>query len=257
MISTKDIKAFITEFVGTFLIVFVTCWSFTGLRKGEIDHLSVGIANAFTLAGCVWAGVTYSGAHYNPVITAVKLLIRNMSMSKAIFYFIAQAAASFLAALLIILLIPYDSRDNLDKILGFPEKEENTSEFQAFIMEFVLSMLYVFVYFATVIDKRAPSNIFGFALGAVILLGTISAGPYTGGCVNPARVFGPYLLTGQIEESFVYWLASLSGGIFAGFYYDFFLLKNDEQEQDDEDDRGEKLNMMNKENIQEATSLKY
>ena len=256
MITTKDIRGFMAEFIGTFFIVFITCWSFTALRSEKIDYLGLGIANAFVVAGCVWAGVTYSGAHYNPAITIVKLFIRNMNLSKALFYIVSQLVASFLATLLVMLLISSDPKDKFDTNYSFPQKLKNVTDFQAFIMEFVLSMLYVFVYFATVIDKRAPSNIFGFALGAVFLLGIISAGPYTGACINPARVFGPYLLTGQIENSVVYWMANLTGGVFAGFYYDFFLLKNDDIENEDENNN-EKANMMSKDNIQEAMNLRY
>lgn len=255
MVSTKDIKAATTELLGTFFIVFVTCWSFTVLRDKETNYLALALANGLVVSACVWAGITASGSHFNPVITIVKLFIRNMSVGKATLYLISQLIGSFLATILVMLLSPDDAKLGADKAFRYPEKRNITNDFQTFIMEFTLSMLYVFVYFATIIDKRAPSNIFGFALGAVIIMGTLAAGPLTGGVVNPIRIFGPYLINGQLEDSVVYWLATLAGGIFAGFYYDFFLLKDDELEDEDEDRNGNA--MWSKDDVQEASNLKY
>lgn len=259
MVSTKDIRAFLTEFLGSFFIVFVTCWSYTAKRDGKIDYLALGIANAFVISGCVWAGVTNSGAHFNPVITTVKLFIRSINVAKATFYILSQLIGSLLATLLVLLLVPVDINENLETSFDFPKKRKTTSEFQASIMEFVLSMLYVFVYFATIVDKRAPTNIFGFALGGVILMGTVSAGAYTGACANPLRIFGPYLLTAQLGESMFYWLATMAGGIFAGFYYDFFMLDTEdidaEEESESLDSKGKSGN--DKNSSKQVTSVNY
>ena len=256
MVSTKDIRALLTEFFGSFFIVFVTCWSFTAFRLGQIGYLALGLANGLVVAACVWAGVSTSGAQYNPIITIVKLAIRNMNFSKAALYILFQLLGSFLAALIVVLLVPYDFQQNIDTIIGYPKISILVSDFQAFLIEFILSMLYVFMYFATVVDKRAPSNIFGFALGAVITVGTVSVGSDTNACVNPARIFGPQLLTGLMETSWLYWSATIAGGLFAGFYYDFFLLKDIEFE-DEDDDLREQKNMANTENMHQAMNLKY
>lgn len=256
MVDSKNIKALLTEFIGSFLIVFVTCWSFTALQLDQIGYLALGIANALIVASCAWAGYTNSGAHFNPVITILRLSMGNMNPSKAVFYIIAQLLGSFFAALLVILLIPYDFQQDLETFIGFPKISIIVSDFQAFLMEFIFSMLYVFVYFATIVDKRAPTSVFGFALGAVILLGSISIGAYTNACINPIRIFGPHLLIGRVNNTVIYWLANLTGGIFAGFYYTFFFLRNKEFGNEEEDD-DRKNNMMNAENFHEAMNLKY
>lgn len=255
MVNTQNIKAPVVEFLGTFFIVFVTCWSFTVAGGDNPNYLALALSNGLIVSACIWAAIGISGAHFNPVITIVKLVIQNMSLSKAALYLISQMAASFLAAILVILILPINMNASIDKVFHFPEKRNITTDFQAFIMEFTLSMLYVFIYFSTIVDKRAPSNIFGFALGSVIMIGTLTAGPLTGGVVNPARIFGPYLVSGKLEDALVYWLANLAGGLLAGFYYDFFLLKNGDYVESEEIRNGNAK--WSKENVQEATSLKY
>ena len=77
----------------------------------------------------------------------------------------------------------------------------------------------MFTYFSCVLDKRGPQHIFGFAIGAIMFLGTLLFGPYSGACVNPMRVLGMYFIKGEFTDLNVYALASLSGSLFGGFYY--------------------------------------
>ena len=256
MVSIKDISVMVTEFLGSFFIVFTTCWSYTVLRteKGP-NYLAIAITNGLMTAAVVWAGVTFSGAHFNPVITLVKLFARTINLNRAALYLVSQLSASFLATLLILLMSPSFSKQDASQGFIFPEKNERNSYFQAFVMEGILSMLYVFVYFATIIDKRAPSNIFGFALGAVIMLGTLAAGPFSGGVVNPARIFGPYIVRSEVHDMINYWLAMVGGGVFAGFYYDFFLIKNEGM--DDEDEHPEASAVLNKSHKPNSDDLRF
>ena len=62
-----------------------------------------------------------------------------------------------------------------------------------------------------------------FAIASVILFGTIAFGPLTGSCVNLVRILGPHTLSGEFSDFFIYIIASVSGGVFGAFYYNFFL----------------------------------
>lgn len=254
MAKGPSVKEPIVEFTGTFIIVFVTCWSYTVLADKKPDYMALALANGLVLAACVWAAFNVSGAHFNPVITIVNLFIRNMPLGQAVLYLFSQLTASFLAAVLAILVLPKSALVDEDSSFGYPETK-NITDFQAFIVEFVLSMFYVFAYSATVIDKRAPSNVFGFALGSVVMVGALTVGPYTGGVVNPIRIFGPYLVNGKFDNMVVYWLATFAGGLFAGFYYDYFLLKDDNYEEEENAKSGNAK--WSKDDIREANELKY
>lgn len=64
---------------------------------------------------------------------------------------------------------------------------------------------------------------FGFAIASVILFGTVAFGPFTGACINIVRILGPHTLSGDFSDLFIYIIASVSGGVFGAFYYNFFL----------------------------------
>ena len=91
------------------------------------------------------------------------------------------------------------------------------------MFEFIASFFYVLVYSATILDKRAPSNIFGYAIGIVFALATMAIGSQTGACLNPIRAIGPQIIAGDFTYIYLYTLSNIFGGLFAGFYYDFFL----------------------------------
>jgi hypothetical protein len=105
-------------------------------------------------------------------------------------------------------------------------------------MQFIGSAFYVWTYYALIVDSRAPSNIFGFAIGAVSAICDLAFGPMVGGCINPVKYIGPRLVTAELNDPWIYFTAPLLGGVFAGFYFDFFVLERKEKQEliDDDDD---------------------
>ena len=228
MVTQRELKALISEFIGSFLLVFVSTWSFCAREAKQLSWLGVGLANTAITMALMYALISLSGAHLNPVVTFSKLALRSFQLRKTFLYLFCQLSGSFLAALVVIFMSPFEYPDREIGEIFFPQKSPFISDFQAFVVEFLLSALYMFVFSATIIDSRAPTSVFGFALGAVVLIGTLVAGPYTGGCVNPLRIFGPQLLADRLDNAWIYWVSTMFGGIFATFYYDFFLAKEED-----------------------------
>lgn len=112
----------------------------------------------------------------------------------------------------------------------------NITPYKAFIMQFIGSGFYVWTYYSVIVDVRAPSNIFGFALGAVVSISNLSFGPMTGGCVNIIKYLGPRVVGANFENWSSYFIAPLLGGIFSGFYFDFFVLKTKQKKELIDDD---------------------
>jgi len=251
-----NVKALLTEFFGTFFIVFISCWSFFSLNEGDTNWLGVGLANGLALAACAWAGISTSGAHFNPVITLIKAGTRSISIGIATFYIMIQLCASVLAPMCVMAITPINEGNLARQSLFYPKPDPMNSQFQTLIVEFIGSSLLVFTYFALIIDKRAPTNIFGFGLGAVVLASSVAFGPFSGACLNPLRAFGPELVLGAFSHSETFWFGNFAGGIFAGFYYEFFLLKNNDLNFIDEEEDAS-LNMKTSENVNQAMSLKY
>ena len=164
--------------------------------------------------------------------------LRQLSFSKGTIYILVQCLGSIFAALVILIIIPYEFQDKDIRGIEFPMIPAHVPVHKAFIMQFIGSAFYVWTYYALIVDSRAPSNIFGFAIGSVSALCDLSFGPMIGGCINPVNYIGPRLVDGNIADPLAYLTAPLLGGIFAGFYFDFFVLKRKEEQEivDDEDE---------------------
>jgi aquaporin TIP len=256
MTSSKDVKAVISEFFGTFFIVFVSCWTFTAMAYKQINWLGLALANGLTVAACAWAAISSSGAHFNPVVTIIRASSKNISAPVATTYLLVQLFASIVASLFVILITPFEFQQDEGSIIGYPKANPLMSEFQIFIVEFLGSCLYVFAYYAFVVDKRAPKNVFGYALGAATMVSTVAFGAFSGACINPVRIFGPQIVTGNYARAWSYWMADIFGGVFAGFYYQYFLMKDSMVDESEEDEDSNK-NMKNSDNMNQALSLRY
>ena len=177
-------------------------------------------------------------------------------LGKSLAYITIQSLGSLTASLLAMVLAPVEFQQNFNEIVGHPQRNPLYNDFQVFLFEFIGSMLYVYMYFANVLDKRAPKNVFGFSIGAVITLCTIAFGAASGACVNPMRIFGAEVFLGFDSEAANYWLAMLSGGVFMAFYYNSFILRTD-QVSFEVENRVSDNNMVTSENVNQALNLKF
>lgn len=120
-----------------------------------------------------------------------------MTFWKATIYIFIQLFASIFAALVVALIMPYETETSF--LLSFPQPHELMEDYQIFILEFIFSFAYVGMYYGLVWNKEAPSNVFGFGIGGVILIAHLTIGLLSGACVNPIRYIGPALLSEKID----------------------------------------------------------
>jgi glycerol uptake facilitator-like aquaporin len=82
--------------------------------------------------------------------------------------------------------------------------------------------------YGTCVNSESP-KVGGFAIGLVLLCDILIGGPLTGAAANPARAFGPALVSGQWVAHSVYWIGPLLGGIVAGLIWEYVLLPGRER----------------------------
>ena len=80
------------------------------------------------------------------------------------------------------------------------------------------------MYYGLVINRDAPTNVFGIGIGAVITIAHVTIGVFTGACVNPIRVFGPALLKENVQHLPMYIVSEFLGGLFAAYYFEFYII---------------------------------
>ena len=93
------------------------------------------------------------------------------------------------------------------------------SEMQSLVMEFVLSFFLMFVILNVSTGSKEVGMFAGLAIGSVVLLEAMFAGPVCGASMNPARSIAPALVSGHLEHLWVYLLAPVTGMFAAvGFF---------------------------------------
>jgi len=221
----------IAEFLGTFALVFfgagAVCVDFYLRGSGGLGLLAIALAHGLAFAIMVSALGHVSGGHFNPAITIGFWVTKRLSTVDSLAYWGAQLLGASAAAFVLKLLIPEDVANNV--FLGAPELMRDFPHWSGMALEAVTTFFLVLVVFATAVDERGTfRSIAGFGIGLTITLGILVAGPFTGAALNPARAFGPELVSRHWLNWGIYWVGPLSGGFLAGLLYDsLFLRKSD------------------------------
>jgi aquaporin Z len=165
-----------------------------------------------------------SGGHFNPAITIGFWVTRRLSTLDSLAYWGAQLLGAAAAAFLLKLVMPEEVVTNT--FLGTPELMRDFPRWSGMALEAVTTFFLVLVVFATAVDESGTfRSIAGFGIGLTITLGILVAGPFTGGALNPARAFGPALVSGHWLNWGIYWVGPLGGGFIAGLLYDSLFLR--------------------------------
>ncbi len=213
IVMTKKLAA---EFIGTFTLILIGAGT---IMNGKADLLGVALAHGLAIAIMVSAFAAISGAHFNPAVSLGMLVTRRINLNTFISYVVAQLAGAGVAALVLRYIFGWDS--DAGKSLGSAAVGAGLSPMKAMIAEAIGTFLLVAVIFGVAVDKRGTfSAVAGFPIGLMITLDILLMGPLTGATVNPARWFGPALVSGTWTNSWVWILGPLLGGAIAAWAYD-------------------------------------
>jgi glycerol uptake facilitator-like aquaporin len=97
------------------------------------------------------------------------------------------------------------------------------------LIEGLMTFFLVSAYFGTILNPAAP-RLGGLGVGLTLLFDMLVGGPLTGAAVNPARAFGPALVSGQWVGHLVYWIGPIVGGVLAALLWEYVLLRDVKRE---------------------------
>ena len=207
------------ELIGTFLLTFI---GGAAIINGQAGLIGVALAHGLTVALVISALGHISGAHINPAVTVGFLVTRKMQPKEGVAYIIAQLVGAVLAALVLRQVVP----GAMDASLGGQSVAPSVSTTAAIIIEIFLTFFVVTAVFGTAVDERGTFKaIAGFGIGLVVTVNILAGGPLTGASMNPARSFGPALVSGQWVDQIVYWVGPLLGGAAAAITYVSLFMK--------------------------------
>ena len=204
-------KKLAAEVVGTFALVFAGTGAITinEVSGGTVTHVGIALTFGLVVLAMIYAVGNVSGAHLNPAVTLGFFVARRLEVRWVLPYIASQCAGAMLASVFLRLLFPASAT------LGatFPAG----SALQSFALELALTFLLMFVILCVSTGPKERGISAGIAVGAVIALEALFAGPISGASMNPARSFAPALVAFRFESLWVYLLAPTIGAILAVF----------------------------------------
>jgi MIP family channel proteins len=205
------------ELFGTFAFVLVSAGTICADQFLKTTNGSgfgpLGIALAYGLGFGVFVAATgrISGGHLNPAVTIGYWITRRLNSFDMLTYCGAQLAGACVAAYLLRAVVPEETWRAV--ALGTPDLTSGLTRAPGMLIEGVLTMLLVFVAFATALDQpEASPAVTGVVTGLLITAAALFGGPFTGAAMNPARVLGPALASRHWTNHGVYWVGPLAGG---------------------------------------------
>jgi MIP family channel proteins len=217
-----SIKKYLAEFIGTFALVFIAAGSavVNHITGGMLGLLGMAVATGLVVMAMVYALGNISGAHINPAVTISMFVAKRANFKDTILYISSQLAGASFAGLLLWNMFP---KAIAGMNLGTTSLGANVSFSTGILIEIILTFMLVATIFITAIDSRTPSGIAGFAIGMIIIINILLGGSITGASMNPARSFGPALVSGYWINHMIYWIGPFMGGIVAAWMYENIL----------------------------------
>ncbi|BFI43091.1 protein MpHIP [Marchantia polymorpha subsp. ruderalis] len=225
--SKEQWRAAGAEFIGTLLFVFLGCGSVvaTGILDSKMTAARlVAIALAHGLAITFLAGATgaISGGHLNPAVTLAFVVAGKESLLRAGLYVGSQIFGGIFGALFLKWCTPESMRGTL----GSHDVNPLIYGSQAFLMELILTFVLIFVIFGVAVDRRGPGVIAPIPIGFAVVVDHLVGVPFTGASMNPARSFGPAIVSGAFgTQHLLYWAAPGFGATLASALYRYVFLE--------------------------------
>lgn len=204
-------KRYIGELIGTFSMVFCGTGAMTinEITGGEVSHVGVAITWGLIVMAMIYAFGDISGAHFNPAVTIAFAYAKKFDWKEVPKYLLFQCLGAILASAILFVLFP-DSKE-----LGATFPAENFQPWRAFILELLLTFFLMLVVINVSTGSKEVGTMAGIAIGGVVLLEAMFAGPLTKASMNPARTLGPAIFSGKWQDSWLYFTAPFAGAILA------------------------------------------
>lgn len=202
-------KKLLGEFLGTYALVFAGTGAIIidGVSGGAITHAGVALTFGLIVIAMIYSLGDVSGAHLNPAVTVAFAAAGRSPWSTVPGYIAAQLAGAFAASGTLRLLFPADGKLGATLPSGSP--------MQSFVLEVILTALLMFVILSVSTGAKEKGITAGIAIGAVIALEAMFAGPICGASMNPARSLAPAVVSGNLQSLWVYLTAPVLGALIA------------------------------------------
>ncbi len=202
-------RNYLAELIGTFAIVFcgtgaVVIDQQTG---GSVTHVGIAITFGLIVMSMIYSMGNISGAHFNPAVSIAFTAAGRFPVKRLPGYVASQLAGALLASVVLKVLFP------ANEFLG--ATLPSGTDMQSFILELILTFFLMLVIMNVAHGSKEQGMFAGLAIGSVVTLEAMFAGPICGASMNPARSIAPALVSGHVAHLWVYLLAPVAGAVLA------------------------------------------
>lgn len=202
-------RKLVAEAFGTFILVLVGTGAIVtnDVSGGAVTHVGIALAFGLVVLVMIDAVGDISGAHLNPAVTLGFYLSHRLGGAVALFYVASQCTGAVLASGLVHALFPSHA--------GLGSTQPTGPYLQSFVVELVITSILMFVILSVSFGPEDQQARAGIAVGSVIAMAALFAGPISGASMNPARSLGPALVSQQLGGLWIYLTAPCLGAVLA------------------------------------------
>ncbi|MYB21648.1 MAG: MIP family channel protein [Chloroflexi bacterium] len=226
--SLHNLRAYAAELIGTMLFVLIGTGAV--IATGGGDLVAIALAHGVGIAVMVYATANYSGGHLNPAVTLAMIVTRRIKPVVGVAYIVAQMVGACLATALLYAIL-FNEVGELTNFGAHGINELALGNGGGFLLELLLTAALVAVIFATAVSRRGFGASAPLAIGLTVVIIHLIAVPLTGASVNPARTFGPALISNAFDSFWVYVIGPAAGAVVAAVLYHHVFLPSDDPEE--------------------------
>lgn len=204
-------KKYLAELIGTFALIFCGTGAMTinEITEGTIGHVGIGMTWGFIVIAMIYALGDISGAHLNPAVTIAFAYAKKFSWKEVPKYFLAQFIGALFASYTLKFLFP------TSELLGSTHLHEIITPTQGFVLELILTFFLMLVIINVSTGSKEVGIMAGFAIGGVVMLEALFAGPITNASMNPIRSLAPAIASLKFDNLWIYIIAPIIGALLA------------------------------------------
>ena len=219
-------RKLLAEFMGTFSLTFVGAGAIIA-TSGE-NLVVIALAHGIILAVMIAAMMHVSGAQFNPAVS-IALAARGLqpwsqALGFTVFQVIGGIAAAFLLKATMVPAFEY-ANTHIGETLGIYSGSSGAdmiSAWRVLVLEGLATFFLMWVIMGVAVDQKNKQHagIAALAIGGVVMADILCFGPLTGASMNPARSFGPAMVSGDWTLHWCYWVGPIVGAMIAAIVYD-------------------------------------
>lgn len=202
-------KKLLAECLGTFTLVFAGTGAIVinQVAGGVIGHAGIAIVFGLVVLAMIHTFGDVSGAHLNPAVTTAFAAAGRFAWREVPGYVGAQIVGALAASVLLHFLFPEATTLGATLPAGPP--------MQSFVLEIVLTAVLMLAILSVSTGAKEKGITAGIAIGGVIALEAMFAGPICGASMNPARSLAPALVSGNLTHLWIYIVTPMIGALIA------------------------------------------